>query len=111
MIYHVMSEQTVRSAVGQKTLPDYLKRAAYLLYALAGLIFIGGLYLDVVNPDVIVVPPLVIAQDPANSGLFILAIIVLAIGYVLGKIGHFIQEWRIEDIDQTQEWTVDIGDN
>jgi hypothetical protein len=105
-----MSEQTVRSAVGQKTLPDYLKRAAYLLYAAASLVFIVGLYLDVVNPDVVVVPPLVIAQD-ANSGLFILAIIVLAIGYVIGKIGHFIQEWRIEEVDQTQEWTVDIGDN
>jgi hypothetical protein len=105
-----MSQQTVRSAVGQKTLPDYLKRAAYLLYAAASVIFIGGLYLDVVNPDVVVVPPLVIAQD-ANSGLFILAIIVLVIGYAIGKIGHFIQEWRIEDVDQTQEWTVDIGDN
>lgn len=106
-----MTEQTVRSAVRQKTLPDHLQRATYLLYAAAGVIFIVGLYLDVVNPDVVVVPPLVIAQDPANSGLFILATLVLGIGYVLGKIGHFIQERRIEDVDQTQEWTVDIGNN
>jgi hypothetical protein len=106
-----MSEQTVRSAVGQKTVPDYLQRASYLLYAAAGVIFIVGLYLDVTSPDVIVIPALVIRQDPANSGLFILATIVLVIGYVISKIGRFIEERRIEEVDQTQEWTVDIGNN
>jgi Na+-transporting methylmalonyl-CoA/oxaloacetate decarboxylase gamma subunit len=106
-----MSEQTVRSAVGQKTLPDYLQQAAYLLYVAAGVVFVVGLYLDVASPDVVVVSPLVIAQDPTNSGLFILATVILGIGYVTSKTGHFIQERRIEEIDQTQEWTVDIGNN
>lgn len=104
-----MSEQQVRSAVGQKTLPDYLRRAAYVLYAVAGVVFILGLYFDVARPDVVVVSVFTIHQDPANSGLFILATLLLAIGYVTSKIGRYIQERRIEEVDQTQEWTVDIG--
>jgi hypothetical protein len=106
-----MSEQTVRSAVGQKTLPDYLQQASYLLYGAAGVVFLAALYLDVTSPDIIVIPALVIAQDPANSGLFIFATLVLLIGYVVSKVGRFIQEQRIEEVDQTQEWTVDIGNN
>lgn len=104
-----MSEQTVRSAVGQKTLPDYLQRAAYVLYAIAGVVFLVGLYFDVARPDEVVVSVFVIYQDPANSGLFILATLLLVIGYVTSKIGRFIEEHRIEEVDQTQEWTVDIG--
>lgn len=106
-----MSQQQVRSAVGQKTLPDYLQRAAYLLYAAASVVFLAALYFDVASPDVVVIPALVIAQDPTNSGLFILAVIILALGYVVSKVGRFIQERRIEEVDQTQEWTVDIGNN
>lgn len=104
-----MPEQQVRSAVGQRTVSDNLQLAAYVLYGLASVAFLGGLYLDMLYPDVVVVPVFVIYQDPANSGLFILATLLLVLGYVTSKIGRFIQERRIEDVDQTQEWTVDIG--
>lgn len=106
-----MSEQVVRSSVGQRTVPDYLRLVAYVLYAVAGAVFIIGLYVDVVYPDMVVVSAFTIYQDPANSGLFISATIILVIGYVTSKIGQYIQERRIEEVDQTQEWTVDIGSN
>ena len=104
-----MSGETVRSAVGQKTAPEYLRRIAYLLYIVFSVVFVIGLYLDVVRPDIVIVSVFTIHQDPANSGLFVLAALVLVIGYVISKIGRYIQERRIEEVDQTQEWTVDIG--
>lgn len=113
-----MSSQTVRSGVGRSTLPDYLTLAANIVYAAAGVLFLLGLYFDWHRPGEAVLENwtgfalFTLADEPhANSGMFILAIIVLVVGYAISRSADIIDEWQTEDVDQTQEWTVDIGDS
>ena len=107
-----MSGQTVRSGVGRTGWPDYLNTAAHALYGIAGVIFLVGLYFDWQNSGQVLIAQFALADEPeANSGLFILAIVVLALGYVISVIGNKVEEWQTETVDQTQEWTVDVGDS
>lgn len=97
---------------GERTLPDYLTLAANTLYGLFGIAFVVGLYFDWKLGGVVVVPQFVIANEPqANSGLFILSFLLLALGYVISRGARYIKEYRTERVDQTQEWTVDVGSN
>lgn len=105
-----MSQQTVRSGVGERTTADYLKLIGLVLYGLAGLAFLLGLWFDWQAPGQIIIPPFALADEPnANSGLFILSVLLLAAGYVVSKVGYYLVERSIEETDQTQEWTVDVG--
>lgn len=93
----------------ERTLPDYLSLAANALYVLAGLSFVGGLLIDWLIPGRLYITPLVITTETPNSGLFIVSIALLLAGYILSVIGSRIEEYRRETVDQTQEWTVDVG--
>ncbi|UPV76738.1 hypothetical protein M0R89_21325 (plasmid) [Halorussus limi] len=107
-----MSGQTVRSGVGTRDKADYLTLAANVVYALAGIMFLAGLYFDWRHSGQILIEQFALADEPnANSGLFILAIIVLALGYLLSVLGNKLEEWQTEKVDQTQEWTVDVGED
>lgn len=107
-----MSKQTVRSGVGRTGVSDYLGLAANVLYGVAGILFLVGLYFDWQYTGQIIIPQFALANEPnANSGLFILSIIVLGLGYVVSVTGGKIEEWQTEKVDQTQEWTVDVGDS
>ena len=108
----------MRSDFGQKTLPDYLTQVANLVYAAAGVLFIGGLYYDWQRPGInffaeyFGTPFLAVANEPhANSGLFILAILLLVVGYLVSLTSDAVVSWQTEKVDQTQEWTVSIGDD
>ncbi|WP_227356463.1 hypothetical protein [Haladaptatus salinisoli] len=107
-----MSGQTVRSGVGRTGVSDYLGLAANILYLVAGVLFLIGLYFDWQYTGQILIPQFALADEPnANSGLFILSIIVLFVGYVISVVGGKLEEWQTEKVDQTQEWTVDVGDS
>jgi hypothetical protein len=107
-----MSGQTVRSGVGQTSAADYLSLVANVVYAFSGVFFLAGLYFDWQHTGQIVIQEFALADEPnANSGLFILAIIVLALGYVLSVVGDQLEAWQSEKVDQTQEWTVDVGES
>lgn len=106
-----MSGQTVRSGVGRTGLSDYLSLVANALYAIAGVLFLVGLYYDWQHTGEVLISQFALADEPnANSGLFILAIIVLTLGYVISMTGDRVEEWQTEEVDQTQEWTVDVGE-
>lgn len=97
---------------GGRTLPDYLTLVANVLYGLFGVAFVAGLYFDWRLTGQVVVPQFVIAHEPQpNSGLFILSFVLLAIGYVVSRGAAFVEEYRTEKVDQTQEWKVDVGTN
>lgn len=113
-----MSGETVRSDFGRNTLPDYMTLLANVLYAVAGLLFLGGLYFDWQRPGInffaayFESPLFMLADEPAaNSGLFILSIIVLLVAYIISRLADLIVDWQTETVDQTQEWTVDVGDD
>lgn len=107
-----MAEKTVRSGVGRTSTADHLKLAALLVYVLAGLLFLLGLYFDWQHTGQIIIKEFALADEPdANSGLFILSIIVLGTGYLLSRTGDKLEELRTEKVDQTQEWTVDVGES
>lgn len=107
-----MSGQTVRSGVGRTGVADYLGLAANVVYAISGLLFLTGLYFDWQHSGQVLISQFALADEPnANSGLFILAIIVLALGYLLSVAGNKLEEWQTEKVDQTQEWTVDVGES
>jgi hypothetical protein len=107
-----MSGQTVRSGVGRKGVSDYLGLAANVLYGVAGILFLVGLYFDWQHTGQIIIPQFALANEPnANSGLFILSIIILGLGYVVSVVSGKVEEWQTEKVDQTQEWTVDVGDS
>ena len=104
-----MSEHSAAKKAHENTLPDYLSMVANALYAVTGLLFLGGLYADWQMGGQVVIQMFAIADEPeANSGLFIAAVILLAIGYTISKVGLFIEERRKVKVDETQEWTVDI---
>lgn len=106
-----MSHETEYQEFHQKTLPDYLDQAAKFLYVLGALLFLGGLWIDWQNPGEVLLDFLVFTDEPyANSGLFIGAIIVMVIGFVISRSADMIEEYRKEEVeDQTQEWMVDVG--
>ena len=107
-----MSGQPVRSGVGRTSASDYLGSAANALYGIAGIIFLVGLYFDWKHSGEILIAQFALADEPeANSGLFILAILLLTLGYVISRVGNKVDEWQTEEVDQTQEWTVDVGDS
>lgn len=104
-----MSQKNV-SGYGDRELPDYLDLVANVGYALTAALFVGGLWLDWQDPGNAVVSVFALADEPqANSGLFILAVIVLAVSYLISKVAQKVVEYRTEDVDETQEWVVDVG--
>lgn len=104
-----MADQNVRSSVGERTLPDTLKLASNLIYLAAGGAFLVGLYVDWKLPGVAIIPWFALANEPVNSGLFILSVLLLVVGYVVSTAADWERERRTEEVDQTQEWTVDVG--
>ena len=74
-------------------------------------LFLGGLWIDWQTPGQVVIDFLVFTDEPySNSGLFIGAIIVMIIGFVISRTADSIEEFRKEEVeDQTQEWMVDVG--
>lgn len=103
-----MSQQAVHNH-NQRDLPDYLELAGNVLYALTGVLFLGGLWLDWQSPGEVFIPFLAIADEPnANSGLFIAGVAVLALGWLVAKAGQKVNEMRQEQVDETQEWEVDV---
>ena len=105
-----MGSNEVKSSVGERTLPDQLKLASTLIYAGAGLSFLAGLYADWKLPGQVIIPMFRIANEPeANSGLFIFAVVLLILGYLVSTAAEWERERRTEEVDQTQEWTVDVG--
>lgn len=92
-----------------RTLPDYLRIAANVIYAVAGLVFLAGLFVDWKFPGVAVFLPLQIATNPANSGLFLLSIVLLAVGFAFGRTALTVEGWQAEAVEQEQEYTVDVG--
>lgn len=106
-----MSQQSVEYEYGTRTLPDYLKLSAIGIYVFAGIAFIIGLYLDWRFGAPVWIPSFKIAQEPQpNSGMFILSFLLLFVGYVVSRAGGLIESRRTEEVDQTQEWTVEVGD-
>lgn len=106
-----MSQETEFQEFHKKSLPDYMDQVAKLLYALGALLFLGGLWIDWKNPGEVLIDALVFTDEPyANSGLFIGAIIVMIIGFMVSRSADTIVEYRkVEVEDQTQEWMVDVG--
>jgi hypothetical protein len=104
-----MSNQTATKDVNQRELPDYLMLVSNAMYALAGALFLGGLYFDWQRSGEIIIPIFAIADEPeANSGLFLAAMVVLFVGWVISKVALKVIEMRTEKVDQTQEWEVDV---
>ena len=105
-----MSQKTV-SGYGDRELPDYLELVANIGYALTAALFLGGLWLDWQDPGNAVINAFALADEPqANSGLFILAVIVLVVSYLISKVAQMVVAYRTEDVDETQEWVVDVGE-
>ncbi|MFB6156797.1 MAG: hypothetical protein ABEJ34_03020 [Haloferacaceae archaeon] len=103
--------QVSMQGYGERELPDYLDLVANVLYAVTGLLFVVGLWVDWQNPGQKVIGMFALDAEPnANSGLFIAAVIVLAVAYVISKLADKVVEWRTEEVDETQEWTVDVGE-
>jgi hypothetical protein len=106
-----MSQESMKGKYGGRELPDYLDLAANVGYALTAALFLGGLWLDWQDPGNAVISAFALADEPqANSGLFIAAVILLAVSYVVSKVGQKVVELRTEDVDETQEWVVDVGE-
>lgn len=107
-----MSQETTEyQQFHQKSISDYMDQAAKALYVLGALLFLGGLWIDWQNPGEVIIDFLVFTDEPyANSGLFIGAIIVMALGFLISRGADMIEDYRTEEIeDQTQEWVVDVG--
>lgn len=106
-----MSHEPEFQEYRQKSLVDYLDQAAKLLYVLGALLFLGGLWIDWQNPGQVVLEMFVFTDEPySNSGLFIGAIIVMIIGFIVSRAADAIEDYRAEEVeDQTQEWMVDVG--
>ncbi len=105
-----MSQEFDVSEFRQKDIVDYLDMIVKGLYTLGALLFLGGLWIDWQSPGEVVFSFLVFTDEPyANSGLFIMAIIVMAVGFLISQIANFIEERRYEEPEeQTQEWVVDV---
>lgn len=99
-----------RSAYQENTVVKRLDQVAKTLFALFGVMFLVAIYIDWQMTGLVVVPPLAILEIPggSNSGLFLLAIISLLVGYAISKAADWYEEYTKEEFDQTQEWVVDI---
>lgn len=101
---------SVIDAVLSEEVAERLDTISNVLYVLFGLMFVGGLYIDWRTPGLVVVPQFSVVNDPyANSGLFLLAILTVVIGYLISKAADVIEEMNSEEFDQTQEWIVNIN--
>ena len=106
-----MSNEDIPAGPGERALHEKLRLGALAFYALAGAHLVAGLIADLVMSGATIYPFFAIADEPeANSGLFIAAILLLFVGYLVSKVGEFIERRRTEKVDQTQEWTVDVGE-
>ena len=104
-----MSQETM-SGYGDRELPDYLKLVANVGYVLTAALFLGGLWLDWQSPGMAVIDAFALADEPqANSGLFILAVLVLAVSYLISKAALMVVAYQTEDVDEAQEWVVDTS--
>ena len=92
-----------RSSALRRTKTDWLNFAGNMLYAVAAGLFVIGFYIDWKHPEMVVIPQFTLA-DEANSGIFVLALIVVVLGYIAHRIVAFIEEWYREEVDQTQAW-------
>lgn len=106
-----MSTEADYQKYREKSIVDYLDQIAKGLYVLGALLFLGGLWIDWQNPGQVVIDFLVFTDEPyANSGLFIGAIIVMAVGFLVSRVADLVEDYQAEEVeDQTQEWVVDIG--
>jgi hypothetical protein len=105
-----MSQQNI-GAYSDRELPDYLDIVANVGYALTAVLFIGGLWFDWQSPGNAIIPMFALADEPqANSGLIIFSVIVLAVSYLVSLASRKIVEYRTEEVDETQEWVVDVGE-
>jgi hypothetical protein len=103
--------QTNVGAHSERELPDYLDIVANVGYALTAALFLGGLWMDWQAPGDAVIPMFALADEPqANSGLIILAVLILAVSYLVSLAARKIVEYQTEDVDETQEWIVDVGE-
>jgi hypothetical protein len=105
-----MSQKNIGS-YGDRELPDYLDLVANVGYALTAVLFLGGLWFDWQDPGNAIIPMFALADEPqANSGLIILAVIVLGVSYLVSVVSRKIVDYRTEEVDETQEWVVDVGE-
>jgi hypothetical protein len=105
-----MSQQNI-GAYSDRGLPDYLDIVANVGYALTAVLFLGGLWLDWQEPGNAIINAFALADEPqANSGLFIAAVIVLTLAYLISLTSRKIVEYQTEEVDETQEWVVDVGE-
>ncbi len=103
--------QTNIGAHSGRDLPDYLDIVANVGYALTAALFLGGLWFDWQAPGNAIIPMFSLADEPqANSGLIILAVIVLGVSYLVSVASRKLVEYRTEEVDETQEWVVDVGE-
>lgn len=105
-----MSQEVDVSQFREKTIVDYLDMVVKGLYTLGAILFVGGLWIDWRSPGDVVFSFLVFTDEPySNSGMFIMAIIVMIIGFLISRTADFIEERRhVEPEEQTQEWVVDV---
>lgn len=92
-----------------ESLSDRIRAVSNLAYIAFAILFAGGLYVDWQAPGTVLVPFLSVMEQPySNSGLFLLGIVFVVLGYVLSKAADIIVELNKEEYDQTQEWIVNI---
>jgi hypothetical protein len=105
-----MEQETDLSRYQQKYLEDYLHDASRVLYAIAGLFFIGGVYIDWQHPGMSIIPFLNFVEG--ISDLFIAAFILAFVGYLVSQSSNIVDSWRTEEIEQEQdqEWSLEIGE-
>lgn len=91
------------------TVDRYLARTTKGGYGLATLLFVTGIYFDWQAPGTVIIPMLVFTDDPySNSGLFVLAVLVGFLSYLLDLGLDRYRSGHDETKDETQEWTVDL---
>lgn len=104
------SDEGERFGAEQSSIDEHLLRVRRVLYIAAGLLFAFGFYYDWKQPGQNLIPMFRIADEPhANSGLFIAAILVVLVGYVIARVAWWFDMRRASEIEEeTQEWEVDL---
>lgn len=87
---------------------DYMDKVAAILYAVFAACFAIGVFFDWQSPGTVVVSALTIFENPPNSGMFLLGLVFLFLGYALSKAADKIEEMNTVQTDETQEWVVNI---
>lgn len=104
-----MSQDQELSRHQQKQVEDYLNLTAYLLLGVGGVLYLAGLYFDIAYPGQKVIPMFALADEPtANSGLFVTAILITILGFGLSRVATMVDKRRIDEIDKSQEWELDL---